>query len=350
VTAEPTESEAPATAEPTAAPAGPTPEPERTASALFGDVVLPAYVRLNYFAIPDGILALMSFDEIEIYKRLVIAYFAGETEIMIPEGTDEYPNLWRVVDMYFPLFYMDISDLNVTETDGKISWTYTDTGKSHEDNIRAFEDKALSYLSSVVESDTVIMKILTVYRDFTACLNYDDTHLDTNPNIYLYRHGVDAIMLGKGVCWCYARGFNFLIAQVGAETLTVHGKRTTDQATHEWVVFKHHDKWYYCDPTWDMGTADWHSLNYFGFTVTIRNHDRFPDETVFVLKGSKYRASEYFPATDRFFQPLYTGQCYGDTYDLDHERGLILFRDRTYSGGWMTVIAFDTETGEYGDL
>ena len=67
----------------------------------FAGAVLPGGVRLNYFAIPQKILDLMTDGDIEMYKRVVTAYFAGETSAEIPEGKGDYPNLWRLVDMYF---------------------------------------------------------------------------------------------------------------------------------------------------------------------------------------------------------------------------------------------------------
>lgn len=339
-TPKPAETEVPAETEPPVTPE-PTPGPTQTPDpSPFADVVLSREVRLNYFAIPQVILDLMTPADIELYKRVVVACVAGETSVEIPKDLGEYPNLWRVVDMYCPLFFYNVRDDSITETEDTITWKYTNA--EHNDELfERFENNVLSRLSSVREGDSELAKIIAVYKDYTASIEYDDTH---EGSLYKYRHGVDALRYGRGVCWCFARGFNFLICQLGVESLTVHGLREWDGAIHEWVVFRDGDQWRYCDPTWDIGG---YALNYFGFTIKTRNNDGFPEEHVTVLEGTKYLASDYFNVSDTFFKPLYTGQCCGSGYEIDHEGNRILFYD--YYDNTLAMV-FDLSTGEYYDV
>ena len=331
----------------------PTPTPEPTPEPLapaFRDIELPVEVKYDYFAIPEAVLVLMSEGDRELYRRVAAAYFSYENEVEIPAGMEEHPNLWRVVDMYFPLFFADVSDESIVEEGGVIRWEYDSTAEEHEETIAAFESRIDELLSEVVESDSFIMQVLTVYKTFTSSIVYNG--LDINgveqhgPSDvpYLYRHSVNAIMDRMGVCWCFARAYNFLLCQIGAESLTVHGLRRGDAAIHEWTVFKYKDEWRYADPTWDIGGS---SLYFFGFTIKTRERDGYPEKDVSVLEGKTYRASEYFDVSDKFFNALYNGYCSGDKYELDHENGLIVFYD-VYGGTVESQSStFDPETAEY---
>ena len=349
VTAVPTEvpTEAP-TPEPT-----PSPTPEPLAPA-FRDIVLPIEVKYDYFAIPEDVLALMSEGDRELYRRVAAAYFGYENEVEIPAGMEEHPNLWRVIDMYFPLFFADVSDESIVEEGGVIRWEYKSNSNEHEKTIRNFESRIDELLSEVVESDSFIMQALTVYKTFTSSISYNGIDIngeDTDgPSDvpHVYRHAVNAIMDKMGVCWCFARAYNFLLCQIGAESLTVHGLRRGDAAIHEWTVFKYKDEWRYADPTWDIGG---NSLYFFGFTMETRTRDGYPKKDVSVLEGKTYAASEYFPVSDKHFKALYTGSCWGNKYELDHENGLIVFYSVSYNGSGETdesmSSTFDPETAEY---
>lgn len=336
------------TAEPT-----PTPEPAGRREA-FRNIDLPIEVKYDYFAIPEDVLRLMSEGDMELYRRVALAYFGFENEVEIPAGMEDHPNLWRVIDMYFPLFFADVSDESITENGGFIRWEYTGTAEDHAKTIADFEKKVDELLAPVVQSDSFIMQLLTVYQNFTSGIVYNGIDINgveqhgPSEVPFVYRHAVDAIMKDTGICWCFARAYNFLICQLGAESLTVHGLRSGDSAIHEWTVFKFKDKWRYADPTWDMGGT---RLDFFGFTIQTREHDGYPEKNVSVLEGKTYRASEYFDVSDKFFEPLYTGVCSGDSYELDHENGKIVFCETDYGMfGKQTkrqICMFDPETGKY---
>ena len=339
------------TAEPTREPTpAPTPEPTPEPNPFAG-CTLPRETKLNYFAIPTALSRLMGENDIELYKRVVSAYFAGESFAELPQGVKsekDYPDLWRVVDMYCPVFFMDVDDASIIQEGGRLIWKYTSlSAEEHFAAIDEFEAGIVSFLSSVPENSSLLMRILAAYQLFTNRTEYDGTHLtegdESTP--YVYRHAIDAIRSGRGVCWCFARAFNFIICQLGAESLTVHGLRRNDRAIHEWVVFRHGDEWRYCDPTWDINGK---TLNYFGFTISVREHNGFPERDVSVLEGSRLRASRYFDVRDTFFAPLFTGLCSGSDYRLDHGTGEIIFMD--YDDPEKESVAFSTLTGEYREL
>lgn len=340
------------TEQPTEAPTPePTPEP---LSIAFRDIELAREVKYDYFAIPEEVLVLMSEGDRELYRRVAAAYFSYENEVEIPAGMEAHENLWRVIDMYFPLFFADVSDETIVEENGIIRWEYMGSSEEHEKAIADFEERIGELLDPVVESDSFIMQVLTVYKTLTSCIVYNGININgEDPDgpseyPYVYRHAVNAIMDNTGVCWCFARAYNFLICQLGAESLTVHGLRKGDNAIHEWTVFRYQDEWRYADPTWDLGG---NSLYFFGFTRNARTSHGYPDNNVSVLEGNTYRASEYFTVDGTFYKDLYTGKCSGDTYELDHENGLIVFYDISYNifGEEVTrkLCTFDPETAKY---
>ena len=351
VTPEPAPTEA---SEPTAEPtAKPTPEPAPTKQPpltrqpreddVFKDVRNIEGVHYDYFAIPDIILGLMSKADIELYKRVVLAYFAGEERVEVGKEYSEHPDLWRVIDMYCPVFFLDVDDTTIKETEDEITWEYADKA-AHASNIEMFEERIDDLLACVPDGAEPIMRLLAMYKEYTRMIEYDGslTVEDDESSPYVYRHSINALMNGVGVCWCFARGFNFLICQLGFESATVHGLRGGDNAIHEWVVFRDGGEWRYCDPTWDI----YGTLTYFGFTIRVREHYNFAERRVSVLEGSSRRASDYFPVNDKFFSPLYTNICSGDDYRLDFDTNEIIFSNSLGITGMQDYISFNVLTGE----
>lgn len=333
-TAAPTATPKP-TAAPTATPkptAEPTPTPVPTGNSLserFRDIVLPINVRYDYFAIPEEILGLMTPGDREMYRRVAVAFFSGDNYVDIPSGMGSFPNLWRVIDMYFPVFFIDVTDTTIQTSGSRITWQYTTSNyEQHLQQIRRFENRVDFLLSPVVQSDTTIMKVLSLFKDFTSRLIYNDSHVipgdKTSPHVY--RHSVTAMMDNIGVCYGFARGYNFLLCQLGIDSLTVHGLRRGDNAVHEWTVFKWNNEWRYADPSWCRGGK---KLTFFGFTIRSREADGYPEADVSVLEGKSLRASQYFDVSGEFFKPLYSGEIAYNVhyvnYRLNRSTGKIEF-------------------------
>lgn len=344
-------SDAPLTSSPlTDAPASEPPETDAPREGPFADVSLARDVLFDYFAIPDIIIGLMTQGDIEMYKRVVTAYFAGETSAEIPEGAGEYPNLWRLIDMYCPVFFADVDDTTVTESEREITWSYnTDRWLTHDEIIDEFESTIMQFVGSIDMDDLLIERVLELYHMYTFTIEYcGDTEGGVKDAPYVYRHAVNAILDNTGVCWCFARAFNFILAQCNVDTATVHGLRSEDRAIHEWVVFFDGEQWRYCDPTWDIGGG---TLSYFGFTGSIRARQGYPENDVTVLEGMTHRAADVFGVKDTFFRPLYTCAVCGMDFDLVKEEHRInYFYYSSYDNSRVYTTWFDYVTGDYGDF
>lgn len=341
-TSEPRHTEAP-TEKPTEAPTEPpyyTPSSRPwKADGVFSEAEKSVETQLDYFAIPDAIFDLISEGDKTMYALVVGAYFRGENEVNIPEGTGEHKNLLRLLDIYCPVFFTDVEDTSITETDGKFGWEYK-RGVDHGEAIAAFEKSVKGYLDASENSGSFIMRALEIYKALTGSIEYDGTNEVENDETtpYVYRYAKDALMDGHGVCWCFARAYTFLLAQIGAEAFTVHGLRNGDDAIHEWSVFMYEGEWCYADPTWDIGGT---TLEYFGFSPESRRFSGYREERVHALELNEKPATELFEISTRHFYPLYTSLCWGEDYRLDKEKQLVVFVN--WRGADIT--AFDPHNG-----
>ena len=85
----------------------------------FAEVKLPFEPTLNYFAAPEAVLEVLTENELQGYPAVVAAYMNYETGVDLPGSKDDYPNLLRLIDMYFPVFFADIYDTTVRFSEGE---------------------------------------------------------------------------------------------------------------------------------------------------------------------------------------------------------------------------------------
>lgn len=303
----------------------------------------PIHNGINYFAIPEAIMDMLSESDLEAYTKIVNAYFSYQTSIRI-ESTQPLQSLWNLVELCFPLFYADVEQDSIIVDGQTISWSYTTSGiASHDALISAFEQEVLRYLGYIDEDDSIIMKALVLYKEFTACIQYD--HQTSN---YLYEngkkpdtlndHAVDSIIGRTGICWCFARGYAFLLNQIGMEAFTVCADNRTEH--HEWTIFKLDDKWYYADPTWDLGGK---SLSFFGFTSRARSEYDYTYENSKYFAGADYSIDGVFDISDQRFMRIYRGVYFGEYYELDREANNIVFYTKNIFGVETISAVFDLD-------
>ena len=74
-----------------------------------------------------------------------------------------------------------------------------------------------------------------------------------------------ALVLHSGICYSFAQALAFLYTQAGLDCAAVMGDSET-AGLHMWLMAAVDGKWYYFDPTWDVG-GGWY---YFGMTAEDR--------------------------------------------------------------------------------
>lgn len=327
----PTGTEAPsATDAPSSAAPSDTPAPR----LHFAEVELPFEPTLDYFAAPEAVLEMLTEQELQGYPAVVAAYLNYETGANLPGTAADYPNLLRLIDMYFPVFFADIQDTTVhfaeSENGCRLEWKYFSVSRGeHSALFSRFENRIAELLKPSAETNSRIMQALAVYQKLTTETVYDfDEELVDGESVPVMRHCYDAITEGLGVCWCFGRSYSFLLCQLGFEALTVHGV-AENLGLHEWTLFKYNGEWYYADPTWDIGGQ---SLLYFGFTADRRELNGYLKKAVYCLEGENHLAADTFDVSALTFSDLFTGVCYGDYYELDFAGNAVVFHVDTGAG------------------
>ncbi len=316
----------------TAAPTG-TPNPAEMPTATpdprphFAEVKLPFEPTLNYFAAPEAVLEVLTENELQGYPAVVAAYMNYETGVDLPGSKDDYPNLLRLIDMYFPVFFADIYDTTIRFSEGengcRLEWSYFSSSREeHNTLFHRFENRVAELLKPSEGAKSRIMQAVAVYQKLTTETEYDfNEETVGGESVPVMRHCYDAVTEGLGVCWCFGRSYCFLLCQLGFEALTVHGI-AKDLGLHEWTLFKYNDEWYYADPTWDIGGS---SLLYYGFTADRRELNGYMKNAVYYMEGENHLAADKFDVSALTFSAFFTGVCYGDSYELDYEGNAVVF-------------------------
>ncbi len=117
----------------------------------FAEVNLPFEPTLNYFAAPEAVLEVLTENELQGYPAVVAAYMNYETGVDLPGSKDDYPNLLRLIDMYFPVFFADIYDTTVRFSEGengcRLEWSYFSSSREeHNTLFHRFETRVAELL------------------------------------------------------------------------------------------------------------------------------------------------------------------------------------------------------------
>ena len=311
--------------------------------------------RIDYSVIPNAIIPVLTEADIEAYFAVMEAFAKYETGVTV-EADDGIGNIYELLDLCFPVFFADVYDSSLTITENSISWSYNVDAEEHYRLIGEFEDIVLEKLDIVLNGEAKdsneLLKALVLYRRMTTELIYD------YPSQYHYlgeytisesqymNHCYDALTSERGVCWCYARAYAFLLNHIGIEALTVSCDGGIGH--HEWTMFFHDGSWFFADPTWDLGG----SLSYFGITTVNRESVGYLYEDMRYFAGADHRVSDAFVINDTRFSSLNIGG-YGtiDNYDFDYDNNLIVMNCLSYSSsgyGNITVI-YDLATYTIAD-
>lgn len=134
---------------------------------------------------------------------------------------------------------------------------YLDTKEQEE----AFVRKADEILESLdLENDSDYDKVRKIYDYICSNVTYDDEHVNDESYDEMYT-AYAAACKGTAVCAGIIRMFYYMAKSEGIDV------RLVERIEHTWAFAKIDGKYYYLDPTWDLGYA--------------------PDEYEYFLRGSK---------------------------------------------------------------
>lgn len=292
--------------------------------------------KLDYSIIPDAIKPKLTKADIEAYNAVIDAFAEYDTVVTV-SANDGIKNLTELIDLCFPVFFADVRDSAFKIEGNTVSWSYSASKDRHYELINSFEDIVLEKLYEVnhgkAKDASPLMRMLVLYKRITVEMNYHyesqsffHGECELSEDEYM-NHSYDAIVSEKGVCWCYARAYAFLLNHAGFEALTVSCDGGIGH--HEWTMFNYDGSWFFADPTWDMNGT----LNYFGMTSKNREADEYFLKDMKYFAGAAYPVSEDFKINDTRFSDLVTGTIGSiSSYDLDYERNCIVIGDDGFLG------------------
>lgn len=327
---------APQTISPSASPSGTYSNEAHSEYPTVSPTLSSFSYRLDYSIIPDAIKSKLTKADIEAYNAVIDAFAAYDTSVTV-SANDGIKSLAELIDLCFPVFFADVRDSTFKIEGNTVSWSYSESKDQHYELINNFEDIVLNKLYEVnygeAKDASPLMRMLVLYKRITVEMNYHyesqsffDGECMLSEDEYM-NHSYDALISERGVCWCYARAYAFLLNHAGFEALTVSCDGGIGH--HEWTMFNYDGSWFFADPTWDMNGT----LNYFGMTSKNREADNYFLADMKYFAGASYPVSEDFEINDTRFSDLVNGTA-GSTlsYDLDYERNRIIIVNDSFFG------------------
>lgn len=215
-------------------------------------------------------------DFADFYIDFVDAFLNYETSVYCPN--EYYADMFSsIVTTDFFLFDGDGVIGEVTTYDKSTStlhWTYNSKNKAeHNAIIRNFENQINCYLSHVSPSDSEVVKAEKLYHYLCISLTYNYDAMDTREKVEPYY----GFTKHTGICYTFANDYTYLLSMVGIDSNVVSGSievgETEDEKGHVWNIVKLNDKYYYCDPTYELSYRNGTAFVYFGMTYEDRLND-----------------------------------------------------------------------------
>lgn len=254
---------------------------------------------------------------------VIDAFIAHETSVKV-EFTGHHEKfteeLGFALNCIYPPFSacVDYNSINAyNEKDGTVSWKYK-LDEAQCDEIRLACDKAVEdNMSRLCEGDTDTAKALLLYNSLTANAVYDyDVLADTVTDIDDFEKrttAYNALVNKSGICYSYSFALVYLYMRAGINCITVMSQE--GEGAHMWVMAELNGKYYYLDPTWDIGGGFYS----FGMTSLDRASwaGSYAEDTCFV--HSVPVSGNYVIDDERFFD-MRSYLSRGDSYSIEIDR------------------------------
>lgn len=307
---------------------------------------------IDYSIIPNAVKPKLTEADLEAYSAVVDAFKRYETRVTI-SSEEEIKNLPELLELCFPVFYADVADDALKINGSTVEWSYSVNEKKHFRLLKNFENTVLEKLGRVSGDNMAdagtLVRMLTLYKDMTVAMEYSyesqsyyKGEISCLAKDKYMNHAYDALSSERGVCWCYARAYAFLLNHIGVEAFTTSCDGGIGH--HEWTVFYYDGSWFFADPTWDMGGG----LSYFGMTSKNRESSNYMFSDMQYFAGGAYPLCEDFEINDTRFSELVNG-TFGllFDFDIDVENNRIVIQYSSYDDTSDTREAyFDLETCE----
>lgn len=211
----------------------------------------------------------------------------------------------------FPLA-SGLIDLNETYiSDGICHIKYLYDEKETKKRINDFINKVSSFIKENIKYDEIdYIKAIELYNGVVNKDKFDkDLVLEDMLKVNPYR----AIVENIGICQEIAGEYIYYLLQIGINAITVSALDKNKNEAHEWVLIELDNKYYHCDPTFQINYPD--SLYFFAIDDIQRSYyGDFPIEN-FNYADSDLLNKGNYKADDRRFVDLWLAE----TYEINHE-------------------------------
>lgn len=204
------------------------------------------------------------------------------------------------------------------EKDKTISWKYKFDKSKCDEIISKCEKATDEYMSDLREHDTDRAKALLLYNALTknASYDYDVLNIDAEKNYEIFDKrttAYNALVNKSGICYSYSFALVYLYMRAGINCITVSSQE--GEGAHMWVMVKLDGKYYYVDPSWDVGggfyrfgmtsadRASWAGSyaedTCFAFTTPIKGNYLLNDESFFDMRSNLISGDSCLVTIDR---------------------------------------------------
>lgn len=245
-------------------------------------------IEVDFYKIPELYSNFITEEDYEAYEKIVTAWLNYEPMVEI-ENLNHYEYIWGMIQECFFLAYGDFDE----EAGGFIvqgdciHFNYvTESKEEHDEIIRAFKERVVSFFDGIDESEEGIRLAHHLYYNYNRTLAYDYDVYENENYTFANSSGYTALMYGSGVCMSFAKGYSYLARQAGFEAFDVSG------GNHEWGAIKIEDKYYFVDSTWDY-IYDFRNYQYFCFGLDSREADGYSEEEMHVCCNGDLHLRDY---------------------------------------------------------
>ena len=232
---------------------------------------------VDYLKISPMIADNVSKEVIDAAKAVIEAFlnYENTAQITIVGNEARFLNdMGYVINCTCPMFsaFTDYNEMTSYDAQKKaVTWNYFISQKAFNKTVTAFTHEVESYLSAVDKADSDAMKAILLYCAMVQNASYDyeilgDAYETMDPDQYHLRNSPYYALVNKtGICTNLSQGLLFLYTQADLASGTV--LHQGGAGAHMWVVVRIDDRYYYCDPTWDVGDGP----KTFGITAEDRS-------------------------------------------------------------------------------
>ena len=224
-----------------------------------------AMYEVDYLKISPMIEENVEKEVIDAAINVIKAFlnYENKASIVISGNKARFLNdMGYVIDCTCPMFsaFTDYDEMTSYDEGSKtVSWNYFVSQDEFQKIFADFTKTVEEYLAVIEKDDSDAMKAILLYYTMLHQASYDyeilgDAYETMDNAQYHLRDSSYNVFVNKtGICTNLSQALMFLYTQAELTSGTV--LHQGGAGAHMWVVVEIDDRYYYCDPTWDVGTG-----------------------------------------------------------------------------------------------